>query len=213
MGEVVGTFGGWDSGEEAANGRPERVSGACRRLPEQRLELGEQLLDRVEVRAVGRQVEDRGAGFRDRLAHTIDLVGREVVEHHDVAGFEAWRQELLDVGAERQTCHRPVEDQGRDHAVLAQPGDEGRGLPVPVRHGADQTGAERTAPVAPRHVGRGRGLVEEDEPGGVHEGLPATPSAALRDDVGPLLLGRSQGLFLCLRPSRRRALCTVESPT
>jgi hypothetical protein len=97
--EVVGAF-GWRVGcEEAADAGPELVPGPGGGLAQERLELGEQLLDRLQIRAVGRQVEERGAGRGDRLADAGDLVGREVVEHHDVAGRERRRQELLDIGA------------------------------------------------------------------------------------------------------------------
>jgi hypothetical protein len=58
VGEVVGAFGGRHGGEEAADGGPELVFGARGCLAQERLELGEQLLDQVEVGAVGRQVED-----------------------------------------------------------------------------------------------------------------------------------------------------------
>ncbi len=100
MGEVVGAFGGRDGFEEAADGLPELLFGAGRSLPKERLELGEQLLDRVEIGAVGRKVQEESAGSGDRLAHPVDLVRGEVVEHDDVARFERRREELLDVGAE-----------------------------------------------------------------------------------------------------------------
>jgi hypothetical protein len=66
-----------------------------------RLELGEELFDGVQIGRVRRQVEDRGTGRGDRPADALDPVRREVVEHHDVARPERWRQELLHVGAER----------------------------------------------------------------------------------------------------------------
>jgi predicted GNAT family N-acyltransferase len=76
--EIAGAFGWGDGGEEAADGRPELLLGPRRGLAQQRLELGEQLLDRVEVGRVRRQVEERGAGRGDRLADAIDLVRREM---------------------------------------------------------------------------------------------------------------------------------------
>jgi len=95
----------------------------------------------VEIRAVGRQIEDRGIGRGDRLADAGERVGRQVVEHHDVTGRERRRQELLDIGAKGRTgpmrgCgdpaphSGPVEHQRRDDAGLPEPGDEGRGAPV-----------------------------------------------------------------------------------
>jgi hypothetical protein len=83
---------------------------------------------------------------------------------------------------------------------------------VAVRHGRDQARAERAAAVAPGQVGGGAGLVEEDEARRVHEALPDAPPPALAGDVGAVLLGRDQALFLWSRPSRRSALWLVESP-
>ena len=62
-----------------------------------------------------------------RLADAGDLVGREVVEHHDVVGPECRRQELLDVGAKCGAGHRSVEHQPRDDAAPPEPRDQGRG--------------------------------------------------------------------------------------
>ena len=137
---------GGDGGEEAADGGPELVLGPCRGLAQERLELGEELLDRVEIGTVGRQIEERGVGRGDRLADAVDLVRGEIVEHHDVAGLERRCQELLDVGAERRAGHRPVEHQRRDDAGLPETGDEGRGAPMAVRHGGDQALCDRLRP-------------------------------------------------------------------
>jgi hypothetical protein len=71
----------------------------------------------VQIRAVGRQIEDRGAGRGDRLAHAIDLVRRQIVAHHDVTGFERGREALLDIGAKRGAGDRAV----RHDAGLPEP--------------------------------------------------------------------------------------------
>jgi hypothetical protein len=49
------------------------VDGALGRSPQMRLQLGEGLLDRVEVRAVGREEQQRGTGRFDRLAGALWL--------------------------------------------------------------------------------------------------------------------------------------------
>jgi hypothetical protein len=138
-------------------------------------------------------------------------VRREVVEHHDVAGLERRREELLDIGAEGDPGHRTVEDQRGNDPRLPEAGDQRRRAPVAVRHGGDQAFGRGTPAVAPRHVGGGAGLVEEHEPLGVHVALPDLPAPAPACDIGPVLLGRSQRLFLCLRPIRWSAQWMVES--
>ena len=85
------------------------------------LSLAKSLLDRVEVGAVGRQVEDAGAGRRDRLADARDLVRGEVVHDHDVAGGERRREELLDVGAEGLPVIGPSSTSGAMMPVPRRP--------------------------------------------------------------------------------------------
>jgi hypothetical protein len=78
MGEVVGAVGGGEGVEGLTDGLPERLDGAAGGSAEQRLEVGEGLLDRVQIRAVGRQVEQLRPGRLDRCAHARDLVRAEV---------------------------------------------------------------------------------------------------------------------------------------
>jgi hypothetical protein len=129
-------------------------------------------------------------------------------------GASAGAQELLDVGAKRRgrAGDRTIEHQRRDDATRAQPGDKSGDPPVAMGHGRDQALAARAAAVAARHVGGRPGLIEEHEPCRVHEGLPGSPQPTLAGDVGAVLLGRPQGLFLRLRPIRRSALWIVERP-
>ena len=57
-------------------------------LREPRLELCEGLLDRVEIRTVGREVEQLGSRCLDRVLHASDLVGWQVVHDDDVARLQ-----------------------------------------------------------------------------------------------------------------------------
>jgi hypothetical protein len=49
-------------------------------------EPGEELLDRIQIRSVFRQIEEPGAGGTDGAVHSLDLVRIEIVHDHDVAG-------------------------------------------------------------------------------------------------------------------------------
>ncbi len=61
---------------------------------QQRLELGEDVFDQVEVGTIGRQEEEPGALRLDHLAHARSLVAGEVVHDHDVARAQFGRQDL-----------------------------------------------------------------------------------------------------------------------
>ena len=63
-------------------------------------ELCEDLLDGIEIGAVGRQEENSCAGGADQAADARALMGAEVVEDDDVAFFECWDESLLDISDE-----------------------------------------------------------------------------------------------------------------
>lgn len=54
---------------------------------QQRLKLGEHLLDRVEVGRVRRQEEEPRTGSADGAANGLALVAAEVVDPDDIAGL------------------------------------------------------------------------------------------------------------------------------
>ncbi len=71
--EEVGAFGGEEAVDDVADALDKRVDGARWLLAQKRFELREGLLDRVQVGAVGRQVEDLGAAGGDDLADPATL--------------------------------------------------------------------------------------------------------------------------------------------
>jgi hypothetical protein len=66
---------------------------------------------------------------------------------------------------------------------------------VPVRDGGPAAGAARRAAIAPCHLGRGAGLVDEDQPLGIEIGLRLEPGPAAAGYVRPLLLAGVCGFF------------------
>jgi hypothetical protein len=102
----------------------------------------------------------------------------------------------------------PSKTQGALGAVVAQRGQEGRGLPVTVRHGGDHPRAPLRPAVASRH-GRGRpGLVDKDQLLRVQGRLPLAPGEARRGDVRAVLLGGVLSIFFRVSPAaaRKRAM-------
>src|SRR5215212_2977336 len=209
--DVVLTFGGRKVVERGADRLPECILCSCGGLPEQGLELGEELLNRVEIGRVGWEVKHAGSRCPDRLFDPSDLVNSQVVHRDYVARLQRRREHLLDIGAEHGAGHGPVEHQGRDHASAAQARHDGRGLPMTRRRRIDQALAPGTPAREAGHRCGGGGLVQEHEALAIHVALPHPPAAAVPGHVGPILLGRSQALFLCDRPSRCSMSAMVES--
>ena len=159
------------------------------------LELRERLLDRVEVRAVRREVEEASAGGLDHLAYRGRLVAQRVVHDHDVAGAEFRHEHLADIGVEGVTGDRAVEHHRRHHAGPAQAGHERGGLPMSMRHAGTEPLPTSAAAIATSRVGGCLGLVDEDQALGIEVELPLEPCPAPLYDVGAVLLARAR-LFL-----------------
>jgi hypothetical protein len=77
----------------------------------------------------------------------------------------------------------------------------GDALPQPL--------ALRAAPTGAGHVGFGPGLVDEHQPLWIEVDLAVEPVLPTRQDIGAVLLDRVPGLFLRVRPWRRKNPCSV----
>lgn len=76
--------------------------------------------------------------------------------------------------------YRAIQHHRGDHAGKPEARNKSGGLPVPVRDGGAQTFAARCPPVAPCHVRRCPGLVDEHQALGVEVGLAHQASRRLR---------------------------------
>ena len=151
---------------------------------EQPLEPGEGEFDRVQVRAVRRQVQQTAPGRLDGRPDRGRLVARQVVEDDRVSRPEGRHQDGGDVLPEPPAGHGAVEHLGGGHPVRPHGGGEGERLVMPVRDRPDHRLAAGGVPAPPFNFGvRGR-LVHEHHPArlgsraGRHArrgGLPARP--------------------------------------
>ena len=84
---------------------------------------------------------------------------------------------------------------------------------MPVRHADPQALARGAPAMAARHVGRGPGLVDEDEARGIEIELGVEPGLAPLQDVGTVLLAGMGGLFLRVIRGARRSAGSCRSRT
>ena len=195
MAEIIAALGWGETRDTLAEQRPERVNRATPRSTHQRFELRETELDRIEIGTVGRQVAQGGAGGFDRVLDAVDVMRREVIGDHDVAGRERGDEDLGDVGEKAVAVHRAVDHPRRGQPGDAQTGDKGAGLPP--RHGrvvADPVAAWAAA-IPPQQVRGDTSFIKKDEARGVpgrRRGLPLVPRGG---DVGPVVFGRAYRFF------------------
>jgi len=162
---------------------------------QQGLEFGKDLLDRIEVWAVGRQEEELGAGGANGAAYRLAFVAAEIVDDDDIAGFECWNKNLFDVSQEAFAVDRPIDHAGSINAVVPQRCQEGQRSPTPLRNLGQEFAAARRPAAKSRHVGLRPGLVDEDQARRIKPILILLPLRSPPGHVGPILLGGEQSFF------------------
>ena len=106
------------------------LKGAFLRAFHPMLDLGEDLLDRIEVWRIGRQEQKPCPSLLDRLANGLAFVAAKVVHDDDVARFQDRHQQLLDVCPEALAVDRTVKDARRGKPVPAQGANKGLCVPA-----------------------------------------------------------------------------------
>jgi len=122
-------------------------------------------------------------------------VAAEVVEDDDVPGPQGGAQKLPHPGQEQFAIHRPVCDQGRRQLIVPQTRNQGGRLPIAIRGRSDAALTSGGAAIAPRHVGRGPGFIDEHEFFYVQLRLYRAPGAPRHLHVLALLLAGVQSFF------------------
>lgn len=158
-------------------------------------DLGEDLLNGIEVWRVGWQEPEPGSGSPDNLAQGCGFVAAQVVHDDDIAGSEGRNELLLDIGTETLAVDRSVEDARCCEPVATERTEEGQCAPVAVRSIAPQPFALGTPATQRGHVGFDPGLIDEDELGGIEMALPGAPPRPSSRHVLAGLFKREQRFF------------------
>ena len=158
-------------------------------------EFGEDLLNRIEVGAVGRQEQKARASGPDGGPDGGLFVAGEIVENDDVAGAERWTQSLLNPLGKAGAIDRLIEDKGGVDPVAAECSDESHRLPVPVRHFGMEPLADGSPASQRGHVGLGPGLIHKDKASWIRPTLELLPLFAPSGHLGPQLFGGKYAFF------------------
>jgi hypothetical protein len=196
VGEVVGAFSCWDCREKVDEGVIDCLLGTFGGLAQAVFELGEEHLDRVEVRRVLGQEEELGTGGPESLTDGAAPMGSEIVHDDDVAWSQGRDEDLVDVLAEGLAIDRALDEPRRLDAIMPKGSEEGHGRPAAMWHLRREALATRAPAAQRRHIGLGPGLVDEDETGGIDPILVGLPLLASSRHVGTIALAGDQRLFL-----------------
>src|SRR5580704_15037364 len=120
MAEEIQTFFLADATQDGADSSPQAWNCPLCGLAQERLELAEDLFDRVEVRRVRGQINSRRIRSLDRFHHAGYFVGRKIIHDDDVAAIERRGQTLFDIGEKYPSVDRAIDHEGGDHPVMAR---------------------------------------------------------------------------------------------
>jgi hypothetical protein len=195
MAEIVPAFFGAEPLKTFAKERPQRLNRATARRADDRLELREAEFDRIEIGAVRRQIQQRGARPLDRLSHARDFVGTEIVRNNHVAGAQGRDEDLFDVREEARPVDRAVEDPGGGEPGDAKGGEERTGFPAPERRVVVDAHAPRGAPVTPEQIRGDARFVEKDQVRQIPRRRLTLPVGSGDGDVRLVVLAGAYGFF------------------
>ena len=140
MADIVGTLRRGEGGERWPHRRPQAGHRTRDDRAQVGFEFGKDLLDGIEVGAVGRQIEQlRPDGF-NRLTDPGHFMTGQIVQDDIVARAERGGQDLFDVGHEARAIDRAALTSGRSCSAAYRTFFTGR----PRRRTARQTGVRLT---------------------------------------------------------------------
>ena len=195
MTKVIAALGWREARDTLAEQRPERLDRPTAGGANEGFELREAQFDRIEIRAVRRQVSQRRAGGSDQPLDALDVMRGEVVGDDDVAWCERRDEDLLDVGEKTVAVHGAIDDARRGQPRDAQARDKRARLPARQRRMIADALAARTASISTYEIGRNAGFIEKDQTRGIPRRRRALPVVPRRGDVGSVVFGGAYRFF------------------
>ena len=195
MADEVGVFARHELFEDGFERVADCVEAARVHLLEQAFDLGEDLFDGIEVRAIGRQVEQEHARVFKAFADTGNLVGGEIIDDNDASRLHFWDQAFVQPLTEDHAGHRAWQQLRGQDAIMRQPGDKSGGHPVAVWGFGEQLQSLMAPTMAARHRCVGASFINEHKTPKVEPRLRSLPKLPGQRDVRPVLLRRKYRFF------------------
>lgn len=173
------------------------------------------MFNRVQIRALRRQINESCPGVLDRFANGHDLISAEDLHIDDVAQWSC-RHHVVTYPTDAQfAVDGSICDQRCRHARRAGCTEEERRLPVAVRQGGQKPLRLRAPATGPWHVRLRQRFVHEDESAGVQERLLELELPTPLRDIGTRPLRRVEDYSLNVRRRRcnaERSVTTEDRP-
>lgn len=139
------------------------VQGGPPAAPNERFQFGEHHLNRIEIRTVGREVEQGTLPSFDERPYGRSMVGGKIVHHDHLTWLECWTEMLTDIPLKGVPIDRSRKDQRGQWPREAQATDQGLVHPVVPSHLAYSPQVTGRAGIQPGHGGVEATLVQEDQ--------------------------------------------------
>jgi len=152
-------------------------------------------LDGIEVRRIGRQIQQPGAGGGKSFPDSPDFVRGQIVQNHHLAGAQGGCEPLGHPSQKHFAVHGAFKKPRSAGTLQTNAGDQGAGLIMPVRDARQESlPTPRSAPQA-RHLGVGSAFVHKHQMGRELGRQLLMPARPFFGDVGTLLFGGDQSFF------------------
>ena len=195
MSEIIAAFGRSEEPQAIGDSGPEVLDGAPPRRAQQQFQFRKPEFDRIQVRAVRRQVPEVRAARLDTLADAVDMVCAQVVHHQDVAWPQGGDEHLFEVREERVAVDGAIQETGSRQPVHAERRDKGAGLPVVMGGVVVHAIPAPTATVPAKEIGGDPAFIKKHEAFGRQVRGVRPPRVTRGDDVGAILFGRADRFF------------------